>query len=64
ARGDELQQLTPFVQGGDAGRPGPGQRAGPVHHPLQHGVGFQVLCDAQAGLAQAGEASPQGLISL
>lgn len=51
-----------FVQGGDAGREGPGKGAGAVHHPLEHGGGFQVPGDAPAGLAQAGEALPQGRV--
>ena len=60
ARRDEGFQLTLIVEDGEAAPAGPGQQARPVHHPLQDGVQVQVLGDAQAGLAQAGEALSQG----
>ena len=62
AGGDEVLQLPLLVQGGDPAHPRAGQGARPVHDPLEHDAQVQVLGDAQAGLAQPGEALPQGLI--
>ena len=38
----------------------PGEQARPVHRPVQDGIQVQVFGDAEACLAQAGEALPQG----
>ena len=60
ARGDEVLQPSPLVEGGDAAHPRAGEGARPGHHALQHGVQVQVLGDAETGLAQPGQAVPQG----
>ena len=60
ARGNEGLELPRAVGDGEAAAAGPGEQARPVHHPVQDGVQVQVLGDAQAGFAQAGETIPQG----
>ena len=59
---EEVLYPPPIVQEGDDAVAGAGQRPGAVQDPLEHGVEVQALVDAQAGLAEAGQPLPQGLV--
>ena len=59
---EEVLYPPPVVQEGDDPVAGAGQRPGAVQDPLEHGVEVQALVDAQAGLAEAGQPLPQGLV--
>ena len=57
--GDEVLYPPRLIQQGDDAVARPGQRAGGVQHPLEHRVKVEALIDAQAGLAELGEAVAQ-----
>ena len=63
--GDQkLLYASRFIEGGDEGVLRPGQRPGPVRNALQYRVEVDALVDAQAGLAQPGEAVSRQFHSL
>ena len=53
---DEVSRVPVLSKDGDRPVARGGERPCAVHHALQHGVEIEVLRDAKAGLAQAGEA--------
>ena len=57
---EDVQQAPGIVEEGNGAVAGPGEGPGRVQHPLEHGVEVQILGNPEAGLAQAGEALPQG----
>ena len=59
---EEVLYPPRVVQEGDDPVARPGQRPGAVQDPLEHRPEVQALVDAQAGLAEAGQSLPQGLI--
>ena len=60
ARGEEVPGVAGLVVQGDDAVAGAGEGAGGVQDALQHRVEVQGLVDAQAGLAEQGQALPQG----
>ena len=59
---DEVLNRPSCADEGNHAVPCSGEGAGGVQHPLEHRLEVQALVDAQAGLAQPGEAVPQGLV--
>ena len=59
AGGQKVLHLLCIVKGGDYAVAGVGQRPGAVEDLLQYRVGVEALVDAEAGLAQLGEAVAQ-----
>ena len=59
---EEFLYPPPIVQEGDDPVAGAGQRPGAVQDPLEHRLEVQALVDAQAGLAEAGQPLPQGVV--
>ena len=59
---EEVLYPPRIVQEGDDPVAGAGQRPGAVQDPLEHRPEVQALVDAQAGLAEAGQPLPQGLV--
>ena len=58
AGGDEGLQLAVLIKDGYSADPRVGEGARPVHDLRQHGA--EVFGDAEAALAEPGEAAPQG----
>ena len=59
---EEVLYPPGIVEEGDDPVAGAGQRSGAVQDSLQHRLEVQALVDAQAGLAEAGQALPQRLV--